>query len=59
VQTRGALIRRFKKVMALIDKHIQGCIELSGYTADYQRCLGIPGVGPLNTASLVAMYHRG
>lgn len=59
IQTRGALIRRFEKAMALIDKRIQGCIELSGYTADYQRCLGIPGVGPLNAAALVAMYHRG
>ena len=58
-QTRSALMRRIEQAMALIDKRVQACIQLAGFSDDYQRCLGIPGIGPQNAASLVAIYHRG
>lgn len=58
-QTRLAIMNRIKQAMMLIDKRVKECIRLAGYTADYQRCLSIPGVGPQNAAALVATYHRG
>jgi len=57
-QTRRALMKRIEQAMTLIDKRVQECIKLAGYSDDYQRCLSIPGVGPQNAAALVAMYHR-
>ena len=35
------------------------CIILAGYKADYKRCLAVPGIGHVNAAALVTMYHRG
>ena len=29
-----------------------------GWWADYQRCLSIPGIGPINAVALTAAYHR-
>jgi transposase len=58
-QTRQALLKRFKLAMSMIDKRILNCIILAGYKVDYQRCLAVPGIGHLNAAALVAMYHRG
>ena len=34
-------------------------VRALGWWTDYQRCLSIPGIGPLNAAALVAAYHRG
>lgn len=58
-QTRNALIKRFKKAMAVIDKRMLECITLAGYKEDYRRCLKVPGIGHLNATALVALYHRG
>ncbi len=58
-QTRKSLLTRFKLAMALIDKRILDCIILAGYKADYKRCLAVPGIGHLNAAALVALFHRG
>ena len=58
-QTRSAIMRRIEHSMVLIDKRVQECIQLAGYSDDYQRCLDIPGIGPQNAAALVATYHRG
>lgn len=58
-QTRKALQRRFKLSIEVIDKRILDCIILAGYKADYKRCLAVPGIGHVNAAALVAMYHRG
>ena len=57
--TRKALLKRFDDAMAVIDKRMLDCIASGGYKSDYQRCLSIPGVGPVNAAALVAMFHRG
>jgi len=58
-QTRKALLRRFKLAIEVIDKRILDCIIAAGYKADYKRCLAVPGIGHVNAAALVAMYHRG
>lgn len=58
-QTRQALLKRFKLAMVVIDNRILDCITLAGYKADYLRCLAVPGIGHVNAAALVAMYHRG
>lgn len=58
-QTRLALQKRFKLAMAVIDKRILDCIILGGYKADYKRCLAVPGIGHVNAAALVALFHRG
>lgn len=58
-QIRRALLKRFELVMTVIDKRIVDCIALAGYKADYLRCLAVPGIGHVNAAALVAMYHRG
>jgi transposase len=56
---RKSLLNRLDKAMATIDKRLLDCITLAGYKDDYRRCLGIPGIGPINAAALVALYHRG
>ena len=54
-----ALTREIHHLLKRIDKHIQALIRELGWSADYQRCLSIPGIGPLNAAALVAVFHRG
>lgn len=57
--TRKALLKRLDDAIAVIDKRMLECIELAGYRNDYQRCLSVPGIGPLNAVALVALFHRG
>jgi len=54
-----ALFTEFEKVIARIDQRIQALIRALGWWADYQRCLSIPGIGPVNAAALTAVFHRG
>ena len=54
-----ALMREISHLLARIDKHIQALLRSLGWWADYQRCLSIPGIGPLNAAALVTVFHRG
>lgn len=54
-----ALFTQFNYLLARIDRRIQRAIQNLGWQVDYQRCLSIPGIGPLNAAALVAAYHRG
>lgn len=54
-----ALFTQFKQLLTRIDQRIQRAIEALGWQDDYQRCVSIPGIGPLNAAALVAAYHRG
>ncbi|MGB5338460.1 MAG: transposase [Gammaproteobacteria bacterium] len=54
-----ALFTQFQHLLARIDLHIRKLIRALGWSNDYQRCLSIPGIGPLNAAALVAAYHRG
>ena len=54
-----ALFTQFKCLLERIDQRIHRAIQALGWNEDYQRCLSIPGIGPLNAAALVAAYHRG
>ena len=54
-----ALRREIQRLLDRIDKHIQALLRVLAWWADYQRCLSIPGIGPLNAAALVAVFHRG
>ena len=58
-QEKKSLIQHLDKTMNSIVKRIEKHIEKAGYQEDYKRCLGIPGVGELNAANLLAIYHRG
>ena len=54
-----ALFTEFKRLLDRIDQRIRALVRALGWWADYQRCLSIPGIGPLNAAALVAAFHRG
>jgi transposase len=54
-----ALSSEIQRLLARIDKQLQTLVRALGWWADYQRCLSIPGIGPLNAAALVAVFHRG
>ena len=57
--TRRALLSRIDQALTVIDRKLLSCLHQAGYAQDYQRCLSIPGVGPLNAAALVATFRRG
>jgi len=54
-----ALFSEFKRLLDRIDQRMQALVRSLGWWTDYQRCLSIPGIGPLNAAALVAAFHRG
>ena len=57
--SRKSLIRRIDDVLEMIDRRMLDCLRKAGYSADYERCLSIPAVGPLNAAVLTTLYNRG
>jgi transposase len=54
-----ALTTEIRRLLERIDKHILALVRALGWWADYQHCLSIPGIGPLNAAALVTVFHRG
>lgn len=54
-----ALFTEFKRLLDRIDQRIRALVRALGWWADYQRCLSMPGIGPLNAAALVTAFHRG
>ncbi len=54
-----ALLSEIQRLLARIDQQILALIRALGWWPDYQRCLSIPGVGPLNAAALVSTFNRG
>lgn len=54
-----ALVTEIQKLIVRIDWHIQCLIRQLAWQTDYQRCLSIPGIGPVNAAALTAVFHRG
>lgn len=54
-----ALVTEIQKLIVRIDQHIQRLIRQLAWQTDYQRCLSIPGIGPVNAAALTAVFHRG
>lgn len=54
-----ALSSEIQRLLNRIDKQLQTLVRALGWLADYQRCLSIPGIGPLNAVALVSVFHRG
>ena len=54
-----SLFTQFQQLLVRIDRCMSKLIHGLGWTNDYQRCLSIPGIGPLNATALVTAYHRG
>lgn len=54
-----AVLSEIQRLLARIDKQLLLLIRALGWWPDYQRCLSIPGIGPLNAAALVSTFHRG
>ncbi|HET6630500.1 MAG TPA: IS110 family transposase [Woeseiaceae bacterium] len=54
-----AFFTSLKQLLRYIDRRIKVLIQELGWWADYEHCLSIPGIGPLNAAALVTTYHRG
>ncbi len=54
-----ALFSEIQQVLDRIDQSILALIRQLGWWPDYQRCLSMPGIGPLNAAALVTVFHRG
>jgi transposase len=54
-----ALFTEIQRVLDRIDQRLQLLVRKLGWWADYQRCLSIPGIGPLNAIALVSVFHRG
>lgn len=53
------LFRELARVIGLLEKQLKDLVRELGWWADYQRCLSIPGIGPINAMALTAAYHRG
>jgi transposase len=54
-----ALFSEIQQVLNRIDQCILALIRKLGWWPDYQRCLSMPGIGKLNAAALVTVFHRG
>ena len=54
-----ALFCEIQRVLDRIDQRMLELIRKLGWWADYQRCLSMPGIGKLNAAALVTVFHRG
>jgi len=54
-----ALLSEIQRLLERIDQQLQALVRALGWWADYQRCLTIPGIGPLNAVALVSVFHRG
>ena len=54
-----ALLCEIQRVLDRIDQRMLGLIRKLGWWPDYQRCLSMPGIGKLNAAALVTVFHRG
>ena len=54
-----ALFCEIQRVLDRIDQRMLELIRKLGWWADYQRCLSMPGIGKLNAAALVTVFHGG
>ena len=54
-----ALFRQFDLLLKRIDQYLKRLIRELGWWPDYQRCLSVPGIGPINAAALLCAFHRG
>lgn len=54
-----ALFNQLTAVVKRIERRMKELIRQLGWWQHYQRCLGIPGIGPINAIALTVTYHRG
>lgn len=57
--TSKKLVKQYREAIALIDRKLRDCLRDAGYAEDAARCRSIPGIGALNAAALVSVFHRG
>lgn len=54
-----SLFRELAGVIERLERRLKDLVRALGWSADYQRCRSIPGIGPINAVALTAAYHRG
>lgn len=54
-----AMLAKMAQVQHLIEKRVQQALLRQGWKADARRCQGIEGVGPVTSAALTLIFHRG
>ncbi len=59
VLSTQAAQRELTRVMKRIEQRMIALVRKLGWWQQYQHCLTVPGIGPVNAAALVAAYHRG
>lgn len=58
-KSMNAVHKELTAALKDIDRKMERLIRQSQYQETYQHCLSIPGIGPLNAAGLLAIFHRG
>jgi transposase len=58
-QAAATLFRQLKRIDLLIQKGLVDTLTKLDWNADFKRCQGIEGVGPLTSAALTMSFHRG
>ena len=56
---RQQILSEIEKAIMRIDEQLNHYLGEAGYLADFERCLKVPGIGPVISTALVATYHRG
>lgn len=54
-----SVFRELGLLVERLERRLKALVRELGWWADYQRCLSIPGIGPVNAIALTAAYHRG
>ena len=54
-----SILSTIEKAIVTIDKQLEECIEKAGYDKDHKRCMDVPGIGPVVSTGMIAMFHRG
>jgi transposase len=54
-----AMFRELGCVIERVERRLLALVKELCWWEDYQRCLSIPGIGPVNAVALTAAYHRG
>lgn len=58
-RSASALFRQLERIDLLIQKGLVDTLTKLDWNADFKRCQGIEGVGPLTAAALTMSFHRG
>ena len=58
-EERHQILSEIKKAINAVDDKLKYYLVKGGYQSDFERCLQVPGIGPVISTALVATYHRG